>query len=206
MLFITVAHLSAGPRDADWKKVDEARKKSQPKTVMELLRGIEEAAFTDEAWAEGTRAMAARIAEEVRIDNNRVMAVKTLDAEMEKVPEAARSVLRALSAWWLHRYYQSNRWKFMQRSLTAAPPGEDIASWDLTRILAVIDSRFQRALADGGVLKQIPVADYAELLVEGELGDVGRPTVYDFLAHTALEFYAMEETAASKPADAFEVP
>lgn len=61
-------------------------------------------------------------------------------------------------------------------------------------------------LADGGVLKQIPVADYAELLVEGELGDVGRPTVYDFLAHTALEFYAMEETAASKPADAFEVP
>ena len=32
-----MANLHAGPRDAEWAKVEEARAKQQPRTVIELL-------------------------------------------------------------------------------------------------------------------------------------------------------------------------
>ena len=50
----------------------------------------------------------------------------------------------AILAHWYWQYFQQNRWRFMQRTATAAPPGDDILTWDLARILAEIDKQFQR--------------------------------------------------------------
>ena len=150
----------AGPRDAEWKKVDEAREKDQPKTVMELLSAIEKAAFADGAWAEGTRALASRIAMEAQIEG-KAKPIQNLEAAIDAVPEAARPVLRALAAEWMHGYYRMNQWRFMQRSSTGVPAGDDMETWDLARILTKIDARLQKSLADAEALKKVPVADAA---------------------------------------------
>ncbi len=194
----------AGPRDAEWKKVDEARQKDQPKTVMELLSAIEKAAFADGSWAEGTRALASRIAMEAQIEGEAVP-IQKLEAAIDAVPEGARPVLRALAAKWMHGYYQMNQWRFMQRSSTGVPAGDDMETWDLARILSEIDARLQKSLADAEALKKVPVADFAELLKAGQLGDELRPTMYDFVANTALEFYGSEEVAVSRPVDDFRI-
>ena len=194
----------AGPRDAEWKKVDEAREKDQPKTVMEVLSVIEKAAFADGSWAEGTRALASRIAMEAQIEG-KAKPIQNLEAAIDAVPEGARPVLRALAAEWMHGYYQMNQWRFMQRSSTGVPAGDDMETWDLARILSEIDARLQKSLADAEALKKVPVADFAELLEAGSLGDDLRPTMYDFVANRALEFYASEEVAVSRPVDDFRV-
>jgi hypothetical protein len=200
-----MATLYAGPRDAEWTKVEEARAKQQPRTVIELLTAIEKAAFADGSWAEGTRAMATRIAAEAAIEGI-ALPIKKLEASIDTAPEPARPVLRALSARWLAGYFHQNRWRFMQRSSTAAPVGDDFESWDLARILTEVDTRLQRSLADAGALKKIPAADFAEILTTGALGDDLRPTMYDFVAHSALEFYSAEEVAVSRPVGDFEIP
>lgn len=194
----------AGPREAEWKKVDEARQKDQPKTVMELLSAIEKAAFADGSWAEGTRALASRIAMEAQIEGEAVP-IQKLEAAIDAAPEAARPVLRALAARWMHGYYQMNRWRFMERSSTGGPAGDDMETWDLARILSEIDARLQRSLADAEALKKVPVADFAELLKAGQMGDELRPTMYDFVANAALEFYGSEEVAVSRPVDDFRI-
>lgn len=195
---------AAGPRDAEWKKVDEARQKDQPKTVMELLSAIEKAAFADGSWAEGTRALASRIAMEAQIEG-KAKPIQNLEASIDAVPEGARPVLRALAAGWMHGYYRMNQWRFMQRSSTGVPAGDDMETWDLARILTEIDARLQKSLADAEALKKVPVADFAELLKAGELGDGLRPTMYDFVANLALEFYGSEEVAVSRPVDDFRI-
>ncbi|MCH1922513.1 hypothetical protein L9G15_24190, partial [Shewanella sp. A3A] len=68
-----------------------------------------------------------------------------------------------------------------------------------------IDARFQTSLADAEALKKVPVADFAELLEAGSLGDELRPTMYDFITHLALEFYSSEEVAVSRPQDSFQI-
>ncbi len=202
--FFTLTMAMAGPRDADWKKVTEAREKQQPKTAIELLASIEKAAFADGAWAEGTRALVSRIAQEAAIEQ-RAVPIKNLEAAIETAPEQARPVLRALVARWMAGYYRANQWRFMRRSSTGAPAGEDLETWDLARILTEIDARLQRSLADAEALKKVPVADFAELLEAGSLGDTLRPTLYDFVAHSALDFYSSEEVAVSRPQDSFEI-
>ena len=202
--FVCLGIAGAAPRDAEWKKVDEAREKDQPKTVMELLSAIEKAAFADGSWAEGTRALASRIAMEAQIEG-KAKPIQNLEAAIDAVPEGARPVLRALAAEWMHGYYQMNQWRFMQRSSTGVPAGDDMETWDLARILSEIDARLQKSLADAEALKKVPVADFAELLKKGQLGDELRPTMYDFVANRALEFYASEEVAVSRPVDDFRI-
>ncbi len=197
--------MQAGPRDAEWKKIEEARGKDQPKTVMDLLAGIEKAAMADGSWAEGTRALASRIAMQAQIEGKAVP-IKELEAAIPGAPEAARPVLRALAARWLAGYYLMNQWRFMQRSSTGEAVGDDLETWDLARILTEIDARMQKSLAEAEVLKKIPAKDFAELLTDTDLGDGLRPTMYDFLAHAALEFYSQEEVAVSRPEAAFDIP
>src|SRR2546430_231727 len=54
-------------------------------------------------------------------------------------------------------------------------------------------------------LKKTSVATFDDLLQKGSLPDNYRPTLYDFIAHEALKFYASGEQAAAKPEDAFEL-
>ena len=114
-------------------------------------------------------------------------------------------VMNAILADWYWHYFQQNRWRFMQRTATAASPGKDFTTWDLPRLFAEIDRQFTKALAPEAELKAIPVEQYGDLLQKGTVPDNWRPTLYDFLAHQALEFYTSGEQAAAKPEDAFEL-
>jgi hypothetical protein len=191
------ASLIAAPREADWEKVDAAIKNDQPKTAAELLRAIAPQAFADQAWAEGAKAVALRIALEHQPDKEPAEAVRQLAEAIPQAPPAARPVLKLLEAWWLREYYQDHRWELSRRSTLTSADDADPATWDIPRLLAEIDRRFQAALADRESLRKTPVGDFDALLEKGDLPDALRPTLYDFIAHSALEFYALPEMSAA---------
>ena len=114
-------------------------------------------------------------------------------------------LMDTLLADWYWHYFQQNRWRFMQRTATAAQPGKDFTTWDLPRLFAEIDKQFQKALAAEKILKATPIGAWDDLLQKGTMPDSYRPTLYDFIAHEALEFYTSGEQAAAKPEDAFEL-
>ena len=191
------ASLIAAPRDADWEKVNAAIKNDQPKTAAELLRAIEPQAFADQAWAEGAKAVALRIALEHQPDKEPVEAVRQIAEAIPQAPPPARPVLKLLEAWWLREFYQGHRWELSRRSPLTSADDADPATWDIPRLLAEIDRRFQAALADRDLLRNIPVGDFDALLVKGDLPDALRPMLYDFIAHSAVDFYALPEMSAA---------
>ena len=196
----------AGSRDEQWKKVDEAIGKGLPKTAIEQLEPIIAGAMQDKAYAEAIKAIAKKIALEGNIQGNRpeekIVRMKT---EIAKAPKEMAPVLEAVLANWYWHYFQQNRWRFMQRTATAQTPGDDFTTWDLPRILAEIDKQFTKALAGEAVLKATPVAAYDDLLQKGSVPDSYRPTMFDFLAFNALEFYSAGEQAGAKAEDAFDL-
>ena len=113
--------------------------------------------------------------------------------------------MEAVLANWYWQYFQHNRWRFMNRTATAVPPGKDFTTWDLPRLFAEIGKHYTTALSAGDTLKQIPIAQYNDLLEKGTLPDAYRPTLYDFVVHEALAFYSSGEQAAAQPEDAFEL-
>ncbi len=207
ILLISACALWAGPRDDLWAQVDQAANKNGlPQTAIGILDEIIPAALADEAYAEAARAILRKIALEGRIQGNKAEEkIVRLHEEIALAPESLHPVMETVLAHWYWQYFQQNQWRFLQRTQTAEPPGEDFTTWDLPRILAEIDRHFTEALVNSGTLKTIPITDYDDLLEKGNMPDTYRPTLYDFLAHEALSFYSAGEQGAMQPQDRFEI-
>jgi RNA polymerase sigma factor (sigma-70 family) len=189
-----------------WQKVYEARDKGLPKTAIEELKPIIVDALQNKKYAEAIKAVCTKIALEGRIEGNKAEEkITRLEAEIEKAPAEMKPVMEAILANWYWHYFQQNRWRFQQRTATAAPPGKDFTTWDLPRILAEIDKHFTAALAGEKVLKATPIEQFSDLLEKGTVPDAYRPTLFDFLAHEALAFYQAGEQGAAKAEDEFEI-
>jgi hypothetical protein len=208
LLFVNTFAFSAvaGPRDAQWKAVEEAIKKGLPKTAITNLEPIIQGALKDKAYAEAVKAIGQKIALEGNIQGNKPEEkITRLEAEIAKAPKEMVPLMDTLLAEWYWQYFQQNRWRFMQRTATTTQPGKDFTTWDLPRLFAEIDKQFQKALAAERILKATPISAWDGLLEKGTMPDSYRPTLYDFIVHQALEFYTSGEQAAAKPEDAFEL-
>ncbi|MBN1419989.1 MAG: carboxypeptidase regulatory-like domain-containing protein, partial [Planctomycetes bacterium] len=203
---LTALPALAASRDDAWKKVDQAVEKGLPKTAIELLEPIIAGALEDQAYAEAIKAIGRKIALEGEIQGGKPEEkVARMKAEIAKAPEPMRPAMEAILAHWYWQYFQQNRWRFMQRTMTAEAPGEDFTTWDLARILAEIDAQFTKAIAAKDVLRKTPIAEYDALLEKGTMPDRYRPTLYDFLVHEALSFYTAGEQAGARAEDAFDL-
>jgi uncharacterized protein YfaS (alpha-2-macroglobulin family) len=197
---------AAGPRESDWKAVQDAIAGGLPKTAIDKLEPIIAEAMNEKQYAEAIKAICTKIALEGNIQGNQPdEKITRMREEISEVPAEMKPVMDAILANWFWHYFQQNRWRFMQRTQTAAVPGNDFTTWDLTRILAEIDKQFQVSLAPAETLQKIPVADYDELLEKGTAPDAYRPTLFDVLAYNALDFYSSGEQAASRVQDAFDL-
>jgi hypothetical protein len=208
MVAVALVAIAATPgvRDELWKKVDETQKKGLPKSAIEQLNPIIEQCLKDKAYPEAIKAIGRKIALEGNIQGNKPEEkIFRLQAEIEKAPADMKPMMEVILANWYWQYFQHNRWRFAQRTQTDTAPGKDFTTWDLPRILAEIAKHFETALAAEAQLKKIPVAEYDALLVKGTTTDAYRPTLFDIVAHDALEFYQSGEQAGSKAEDTFEI-
>jgi len=205
-LFLMTSSILAGTRDAQWQKVQDAVKQGLPRTAITNLEPIIQGAMKDKNWPEAVKAIGQKIALEGAIQGGKPEEkITRLEAEIAKAPKEMVPVLDTLLAHWYWQYFQQNRWRFMQRTAAAQQPGKDFTTWDLPRLFAEIDKQFQKALAAGQILKATPISAWDDLLVKGTMPDSFRPTLYDFIAYEALDFYASGEQAAAKPENAFEL-
>ena len=211
-LFSTFAFLAmnfsllAASRDAQWKQVEDAASKGLPQSAITNLEPIIQGALKDKAYAEAVKAIGRKLVLEGNIQGNKPEEkIVRLEAELASTPAEMKPMLETLLAHWYWHYFQQNRYRFLQRTATAAQPGTDFTTWDLPRLFAEIDKHFQAALAGDATLKATPVADWNDLLTKGTMPDTYRPTLYDFIAYEALEFNTSGEQAGAKPEDAFEL-
>ncbi len=204
--FMTATGSYGASRDSLWKEVDDAVKKGLPKTAIEKLEPIIQGALREKAFGEAAKGIARKIVLEGTIQGNKPEEkITRLEVEIGKAPTEIVPLLETILANWYWHYFQNNRWRFMQRTQTAQAPGKDFTTWDLPRLFAEMDRRFQKSLAHADTLKKTPIATFDDLLQKGTLPDTYRPTLYDFIAQEALKFYTSGEQAAAKPQDAFEL-
>lgn len=206
LLCCACAGAQAQDRAQAWKEVEAALAKGQPKMAVELLVPIEREAQANRRWAEAVKAVAQRVDAEVALRGGRQEeALPLLRAETDRAPDPMRPFLQLLLAHHSWQYYCANRGRFCQRTRAEGAETDEIATWSLPRILAEIEAQFTRALSYEPVLKGVPVGAYGALLEKGSLPDAYRPTLFDFIAHEMLAFYALGEQAGAQWEDEIEV-
>ena len=99
LLLLLTLPLHAGPRDAQWKQVEEAIKKGLPKTAITNLEPIIQGALKDKAYAEAVKAIGQKIALEGNIQGNKPEEkITRLEAEIAKAPKEMVPLLDTLLA------------------------------------------------------------------------------------------------------------
>jgi len=188
-----------------WKKVEAADRAGLPRTAIEQLKEIVQISIEQKREGEALKALTRQLVLESVVEGNKPEArVVRLRAEIEKAPAGMKTLLRVVLAEWFRHYFSRNEWRFLQRDATAGGIDEkDFTTWDLPRIMREIDTLYQDVLKDAGQLKKIPVSVYRDFLAPGNQPAGRRPTLFDFVAFEALDFYASGERAASAPEDAF---
>jgi len=206
-LMIYLASLSmlfgAADTEALWKKVETHQQNDAPKSAIETLRKIEGISREKKRWPECTRATALRWIAESAIspDESSLALLRLADREMPKMNREMKPVMQVLRSLWLWNYYQQNQWRFRQR--TAAAATDDMATWDLQRVIQEVDQGFQQALSQAKEWQKKPASDFDGLYEKGNIGDDLRPTCYDLLAHEALAFYAEKQNQEVEAEEVF---
>ena len=189
-----------------WKKVDEAVQKGLPKSAIEALGPIEQAALAEKAYPEAIKAIAKRVVLEGQIEGAKPEEhIARMKAEIAKAQPEMLPVMHGIQAQFYWSYFEQNRWRFGQRTATTVPPSDDFTTWDLPRLFTEIDSHYTKALGNEAQLRAIPIATYDILFAKGSVPDSYRPTLFDFIAFSAIHFYTAGEQAGAKAEDAFEI-
>ncbi|MBC8767625.1 alpha-2-macroglobulin [Arenibacter sp. BSSL-BM3] len=104
------------------------------------------------------------------------------------------------------QYFQQNRYQFYDRTETKEKVDSvDFRTWDLTTIFHEINIHFGASLQNPSELQKLKVDAFKEILEEQKGSEIYRPTLFDLLAHSALDFYKSGENSITRPADKFEL-
>jgi 5-hydroxyisourate hydrolase-like protein (transthyretin family) len=207
LLFLLAVNATAAPRDKQWKLAGKLLSGDTPQSAGKVLEQIEAAARAEQAWPEAVKALSVRLQVEAMIQQDEpAQKLTRMDDALAKAPPEMQSMLLAVQATFHHHYFAEHRWDLLNRTKTTGEAGDDITAWDLPRVLAAVDERFQKALANAAALKDSPIAQWNGLLDAGDLPDSYQPTLFDFIARQALEHYtdAAQAAAETQAENAFE--
>ncbi|HTY08686.1 MAG TPA: MG2 domain-containing protein, partial [Candidatus Edwardsbacteria bacterium] len=189
-----------------WQEVEKARNKGLPKTAIAALDKILAETQREQKYGEWLKALSEKILLYGVVQGNHPEEkIRALKAQTADADSSTKPLLQAIEAQWYWHYYNQNRWRFLQRTQTAQVNDTDFTTWDLKKIFGRIDSLYWDVLSKQALLTAIPISSFKDFLEPGTMPEGLRPTLYDFLAHEAIAFYASAEQAGARPEDAFEL-
>lgn len=190
----------------DWEKVNALADKGLNKSALEVVAVIYKKAKAENNAAQLVKAIIYRMKFEQLIEENSdVKAINEIKEELQTATYPLKPLLHSMLAELYWDYYGTNRWRFHNRTTVSSVNEEDITTWDLKTIFSKTLENYQLSIRDKEKLKQTTIDLYDEVLNPQKATRKFRPTLFDFLAHRAIQFYRNEESGLIKPATKFEL-
>lgn len=190
-----------------WKRVDSCENKGLTESALKIVEVLYSKAKTENNAAQFVKAILHRMKfESYKEEFSLEKSIFKLRDEADAAKYPIKPVLQSILADAFYQYFQNNRWKFYDRTSTVNFKNDDIETWDLKAINYAIISNYKASLENADSLKRTKVDIYEEILTAGTADcRQWRPTLYDFLAHRALNFFMSSEVDVSRPANRFTV-
>lgn len=192
--------------EKEWAKVDSLGNKGLTRSALDVVEGILKKAKEDANAQQIVKSLIHKMKFESYIEEDSyVKAIYDLQQEADNSFYPVKPVLHSITAEIYWRFYQRNRWKFLNRTETAQFDQKDIRTWDLKKLLREVLGNYHASLQKTDSLKRTPINTFDEILVKEYGSRDFRPTLYDFLAHRAVDFFMSEEPGITRPAYKFEL-
>lgn len=207
LLFSNIPEAQSNDYSKLWKEVEQFEINGRPKSALEIVETIAKKAKKDKNDAQFVKSMLfkgkfALILEE----DAQLKVINDFKTEIANSEFPTTNILESLLANLYWQYYQNNRYKFYNRTKTENKVDSvDFRTWDLQTLFTEIHLHFDNSLKSGLMLQQEDLSNYNALLHVVKDSKTYRPTLFDFLSHTALDFYKTDENSIPNPAYKFEI-
>ncbi|MDR2430593.1 MAG: hypothetical protein LBD14_06900 [Puniceicoccales bacterium] len=162
---------------------------------------IETAGTTDNsANTLGEIILQARLAAQAGGADGRFNGINTLEKYRDTAPAALRPVLNAMLARAWEDIYHDQPWSFPEQA-RAAVDDKNPHTWDAARVGEEIARLYTLSPADVTALQQTPVGAFKGVLHNGDYPGARRPTLFDIVAHQAIEFFSGGSALAPQSED-----
>lgn len=191
---------------ANWKKVEELEKKGLTKSALQEVLKIYSLSIKDNSDAQQIKCCMYQVKYRNMLDeDSRENNIFFIDTLIAKAKTPAKNILQSMQAEMFWQYLQNNRWKFYDRTKLAEEKSKDITTWSIDKLYATISKLYKASLQNDPVLKTTKLDGLDAIIIKGENTRPLRPTLFDFLAHRALEFFMNDEDGVTKPAYQFKI-
>ncbi len=191
-----------------WSKADSLEKKGLNKSALETVMKIYLLSKNENNSPEIIKSVIHRIKfSSYTEEDDLLKSIAALKEDCNIVPFPASAVLHSMLAETYWNFYQQNRWKFINRTETVNFKNDDINTWDLKKIFEETVIEYKLSLSEQSREKKIMMTDLDAVVKPGNTAEARnfRPTLYDFLAHRAVDFFMNEEPGITQPLNKYRI-
>jgi len=190
---------------SQWKKVDDFQKKGLTKSALGEVDIIYNLAKKNNNDPQIIKSLLFKITLQQNIQEDAsVKSIDSLEKEIAVAKEPAKAILQSITAQLYWNYFQQNRYKLYQRTNTVNFDKKDIATWTSDDLHKKIGELYLSSLKDETLLQQTKLEPFDAIILKGNVRNL-RPTLFDLLAHRALDYFKNDERDITRPAYAFEI-
>lgn len=190
-----------------WKQVEKLEGDALTKSALKLVTEIAEMAKKEKNPAQLVKALLYSSKYAMTLEEDAQLAIiNDFKDAIAKSEAPTKNVLESYLGGLFWQYFQQNRYQFYNRTKTETKvDSTDFRTWDLTTLFKEVGMHYDASLENEVLLQQTPVSDFDVILHQQSDTEEYRPTLFDLLAHNALEFYRSSENNITRPADKFEL-
>ncbi len=204
LLFITMSLISFS-QTPDWKRIDLLLGTQQAQAAKQLILKYHDQALENNNCQDIIRSYLylTKTYRQYREDPLKDI-IKYIENDLPHLRQPCLSIAQALLAHYYYAYYDDNSYEILDRTYI---PGKQLPleQWAIENFAIKCAGLFAQALENKDQLLKIDVTAYPEMFTQGNLPTELRPTMYDFIAYWALDFYQDKIFDLTHPKDRFTI-
>ncbi|QQR88106.1 MAG: hypothetical protein IPJ76_07815 [Flavobacteriales bacterium] len=208
--------------DPRWAHIDSLENNGLFADALTATEALLSEAQGKDDWRNVFRATLRRADQQQAIGTSEEAVLQQLDQSIPQDHYPLKQLLHSAVAerWW--QYYQNNRWTILERTNIGSVTSSAVETWSQAQFINKIIHHFRASLQPEDSLKATPTSILGDLLLNPEgtitedpksaplsLGEgTGvrlRPTLFDILAHRALDVFRNTETRLAEPSWSFKL-
>ena len=197
---------SWGNNEEAWKKIDSLENKGLTRSALKIVEQVYKKSLKENNPPQIIKSLIYKLKyTNYTEENSNKIVINQIKNVIDSSSFPAKPILQSILADAYWQYYQHNRYRFMHRTETVNFNNDDFETWDLAHLLKEIINLYQLSLSNTDSLKNTPISVFTDILIRYRNRTYLRPTLYDFLANRALDFYMNEEASVTEPVYKFEL-
>ncbi|AXG67934.1 TonB-dependent receptor SusC [Kordia sp. SMS9] len=177
--------------DKKWQKVEELELEGKVASAQKLVERIYNEAHKTQETTQLVKSFLYRAKFSLLLSEDaEVQVLQSLRVEIDKQAFPTNAILENIYASLLTQYARKYQYKIRKRSVVQSESiPSDVQLWDIKTFVTEIHKHFQHSISREEALLQLPVENYMTLLEGNATMHIYRSSLYEILAHNALDFY-----------------